>query len=51
VASGILPDVEGGILPPGPKTQSMFMGCFQIQGNGRQISIGPEARLYVRQDA
>src|SRR5687768_15976666 len=43
VASGILPDVEGGILPPGVAANP--------RGHVRLPSAGRDAQLYGRRDA
>ena len=52
VASGILPDVEGGILPPGSRVDRPEHGrAFQRIVTACGFSAGLEARLYGRQDA
>jgi len=45
VAAGILPAVEGGILPPGPVP--VISNDFDFP---TLLSAGLEARLYVSQD-
>jgi len=46
VAAGILPAVEGGILPPGLKPDISNVADFSTL-----LSAGLEARLHGRQDA
>jgi hypothetical protein len=43
VASGILPDVEGGILPPGNRGAEITAGSFRAPG--RLISLFPPGRM------
>jgi hypothetical protein len=49
--SGILPDVEGGILPPGICAYSSGNDEFKPSCVVTGFSAGLEARLYGRQDA
>jgi hypothetical protein len=47
-----VPDVEGGILPPGPRARiSSDSQNFCAPGTTTFFSAGLEARLYGRQDA
>ena len=51
VASGILPDVEDGILPPGTGRIVGIMRVVLSLTRQRCASVGLEAPLHGRQDA
>ena len=52
VASGILPDVEGGILPPGKNARTAVMLEISSASAMRKlVPPGWKHRLYGRQDA
>jgi hypothetical protein len=52
VASGVPPDVEGGILPPVKVSESRETSGLGARWSGGTVNpAGREARLYGRQDA